>query len=482
MYDLIIIGAGVVGCALAAEATRFSDKVLVLEKKFDVCEGSSKANSGIVHAGYDAKPGTNKAKFNLIGAKMMEELSQKLKVPYKMNGALVLGFDEEDRKSINSLLERAKINGVENCELIEKEKILEIEPNINQDVNCALWVKNSAIISPYELTYAFADIAKLNSADFVFGFDVKTISFENGAWSLSNGEKHFRAKAIAICAGVFSDELHNQISDTKVKIQARRGEYYLLDHEKELKFKHTIFQVPNKMGKGVLVSPTTHGNIILGPSAEDIDEKDATETVRAYLDNVLEKTKKTWPNYSLHNVITTFSGIRAHELSDDFIIGEVEGAPLGAFEAIGIESPGLSASPAIAKELAKKIKAFLLLDYKKGYIDTLDYPKAFSNMSWDEKREAYRKNSDYGRIICRCEQVTEAEIRHAINRPVGATSIDGVKRRTRAGMGRCQGGFCSTRIAEILSEELNVSIENITKFGGNSRLLVSKIGEIEENK
>lgn len=482
MYDLIIIGAGVVGCALAAEASRFSDNILVVDKKYDVCEGASKANSGIVHAGYDAKPGSQKAKFNLLGARMMENIAKRLSVPYKKNGALVLGFDEEDRNTIYSLLERANINGVDGCELIEKEKILELEPHVNPDVTCALWVKNSAIISPYELTYAFADIASLNSAEFMLGFDVKKISFEDGKWRVEGDGKKVFAKAIAICAGIGADELHNQISSRKTKLQPRRGEYYLLDHEKELKFNRTLFQVPNKMGKGVLVAPTTHGNVILGPSAEDIDDIDAVETVREGLDSVLEKAKKTWPNYSLRNVITTFSGIRAHELSDDFIIGEVEGALKGAFEALGIESPGLSASPAIAIELANKIKLFLGLSNKTNYIDCLEMPKPFSAMTREEREEAYKNNSDYGRIVCRCEQVTEAEIRNAINRPLGATTVDGVKRRTRAGMGRCQGGFCSTRVAEILSEELGVGLEKITKSGGNSYLLVSKIGESEERK
>ena len=271
--------------------------------------------------------------------------------------------------------------------------------------------------------------------------------------------------------------LHNQISTRKVDIIPRRGQYYLLDHTTPLLFTRTIFQVPTRMGKGVLVSPTTHGNLLLGPTAEDIKDQDDTATTAEGLADVLDKARLTFPDLSLRQVITTFSGLRAHEREGDFIIGQVEGAPPLAFEAIGIESPGLSAAPAIGEELGDWVAYALKLDKNLDYIAPTPLPKPFSAMNQTERQAAYREDPDYGRLVCRCEQVTEAEVRRAIRRPVGATSLDGVKRRTRAGMGRCQGGFCSTRVMQILAEELGRDLQQITKGGGDSWVLTGSIGE-----
>ena len=482
MYDIVIIGAGVIGCAVACRLGRYAGRVAVVDQAHDVSEGASKANSGIIHAGYDAKAGTQKARLNVKGAKMMEEYCRILGVRYIRSGAMVLGFHEEDRVTLEALYHNAQVNGVEGCRLIEKDRILSMEPNLNPQVLLALDVPGSALVSPYELTHALADSAAENGVEFLLGTRVTQLVHRENAWQLITPKGTIAARAVINCAGGDAGRLHNQISTRQVRIIARRGQYYLLDHTKPPLFTRTIFQAPTKMGKGVLVTPTTHDNLLLGPTAEDIEDCADTDTTRGGLNDVLEKARLTFPNVSLRQVITTFSGIRAHEEGGDFIIGAVEGAPEGAFEAVGIESPGLSAAPAIGDELGDLAAHSLNMPRKSDYIAPTPLPKAFSAMNEAERIAAYQKDPDYGRIVCRCEQVTEAEVRRAIRRPVGATDLDGVKRRTRAGMGRCQGGFCSTRVMEILAEELGRKLPDITKSGGRSWVLSSSIGKADQDE
>ena len=481
MYDIVIIGAGVTGCAVAYRLGQYAGRVAVVDQAHDVSAGASKANSGIVHAGYDAKAGTQKARLNVKGALMMEEYCRPLGVPYVRSGAMVLGFHEEDRATLEALYHNGLANGVKGCRLIGREEVLSMEPRLNPQVLLALDVPASALVSPYELTLALADSAAENGVQFLLGTRVTQLAYQQGAWQLTTPGGVLTARAVINCAGGDAGRLHNQISTRQVHIIARRGQYYLLDHNKPALFTRTIFQAPTKMGKGVLVTPTTHGNLMLGPTAEDIDDCADTITTRDGLKNVLEKARLTFPGVSLRRVITTFSGNRAHEAGGDFIIGAVEGAPEGAFEAIGIESPGLSAAPAIGDELGDLAALFLNLPKKADYIAPTPLPKAFSAMDEDERRAAYQKDPDYGRIVCRCEQVTEAEVRRAIRRPVGATSLDGVKFRTRAGMGRCQSGFCSTRVMEILAEELGCELPGITKSGGKSWVLSGGIGKADQD-
>ncbi|MDI9520513.1 MAG: NAD(P)/FAD-dependent oxidoreductase [Bacillota bacterium] len=477
MFDILIIGAGVTGCSIAKRLGQYKGKMAVLDLADDVSQGASKANSGIVHAGYDAKPGTQKARLNVKGAGMMKDLCESLGVPYGQPGALVLGFHEEDRQTLEALYQSSLINEVPGCRLIDRDEVLRLEPNVNKDVLCALDVPTSGLVSPYELTHALADSAKENGVDFLLNHEVKALEYQDGAWLVHTSKGVLKTRAVINCAGTFAGVLHNQISTRKVKIIPRRGQYYLLDRMQPLLFTRTLFQVPTKMGKGVLVSPTTHGNLLLGPTAEDIEDGFDTATTAEGLDDILDKVRLTYPEVSLRQVITTFSGIRAHETGGDFIIGAVEGAPEGAFEAIGIESPGLSAAPAIGEELGDWVAYSLGLEKNPNHIPPTPLPKPFSAMSEKERRAAYENDPDYGRIVCRCEQVTEAEIRQAIRRPQGARTLDGVKRRTRAGMGRCQSGFCSTRVMQILSEELGLPLDMITKSGQGSELIVGQIGE-----
>lgn len=473
-YDVVIIGGGVIGSAVAHALCYYEGKVAILEKAADLAEGASKANSGIVHAGFDAKPGTQKAKYNVEGAKMFKALCQEVGAPYGQPGALVLGFDEKDRKILENLYHQGIENGVEGLKILTKEEVLQMEPNTNPHIIGALYAETSGITSPYELTYDLADMAALNGTDIFRETQVLKLDHSDQGWKIETTLGTYQAKVIVNCAGLGAMALHNLISDTPCELIPRRGEYYLLDRLEELPFYMTMFQCPTPMGKGVLITPTVHGNLLLGPTAQDIDDPEDTATTQAGLNDILAKVRYTWPEYSTRQTITTFSGIRSHPTGDDFIVGPVSDAPM-AFEAIGIESPGLTAAPAIAKDLCLQIVNLLNLNKKSGELKKVNNPKPFYAMNTQERMKAVQRDPQWGNLVCRCEMVTEAEIRQCAQRPVPATNIDGVKRRTRAGMGRCQGGFCSPRVMEILAEELKVPFTSITKNGGNSYVLVDTI-------
>ena len=469
--DILIIGAGITGCAAARSLSGYMASVTVLERGADIAEGATKANSGIVHAGYDAEPGTKKAYYNVRGARLYPSLCEKLGVPYRQCGSLVVALSDEDRTTVHALLERGRSNGVEGLAVLDRETVLAMEPNLNPDVVCALFVPSGAIVSPYEMAFAMADDAALNGAVFRFGETVqKILPSENGLISVITSSGTFLCRAVVNCAGSFGAEIHNQVTGDNLKMIHRRGQYYLLDRFSDLPFSRTVFQCPSAMGKGVLISPTVHGNLLIGPTAEDIDDPLDTATTAEGLAEIIRKASLTWPGLSVRTNITNFSGIRAHLSANDFLIGPVDGFP-GYYDAIGIESPGLSSAPAIAEDLAIMVSDYLSLEKKDALVP---YPlpfRPFHEMSDEERSAAVAGNSAYGNIICRCETVTEAEIRAAVRRPVGARTVDGVKRRTRAGMGRCQGGFCLPRVAAIISEETGIPLEEITKNGGKSFLL-----------
>ena len=473
--DILIIGAGITGCAVARELSAFDASVIVLDRESDIAEGATKANSGIVHAGYDAVPGTQKAFYNVRGSQMYEALCAELGVPYSRCGSLVIALDEADRRTIGHLKERGEANGVPGLAILEKDEVLAMEPNLNPDVVCALFVPTGAIVSPYEMAFALADHAALNGV--VFRFDEAVCKIERTpghCFIVRTAKNSYECRVVINCAGAAGAELHNQLSDEKLTMIHRRGQYYLLDRAPQQPFSHTVFQCPSAMGKGVLVSPTVHGNLLLGPTAEDIDDPMDTATTAEGLANVLQKAALTWPNVSVRTNITNFSGIRAHLTTDDFRVGPCADCP-GYYEAIGIESPGLSSAPAIAADLSDMIADHMSLVRKKHLVSFPVPLRPFHEMNDEERRKAVAENPEYGSIICRCEVVTEAEIRRAIRRPVGARSVDGVKRRTRAGMGRCQGGFCLPRVAAIISEETGIPLLQVTKNGGSSLLLSDTI-------
>lgn len=456
--DVIVIGAGVVGCSIARELSRFNLNVAVLEAGSDVAEGASKANSAIVHAGFDAKPGTNKAKFNVLGNKMFEDVCRELKVPFRRNGSLVLAFNDEEKASLGDLVSKAAKNGVP-VEVIGQDELRRREPSVSSEAVAALWAPTGGICCPYELTFRTAENAAANGVSFIFDAHVTGIEKNGNLWQISCADmRTFTAKAVVNAAGIHSDELNNLVSATKYNIEARRGEYLMLDKDEDGTFAATMFQVPSKMGKGILVSPTVDGTVIVGPTAEDIGDKEDKATTYDGLEKVKTGARRTYPGLPLGKVITEFSGLRAHETTvGDFILGEVSDAA-GFFNAVGVESPGLTSAPAIGVYLAEQVATKLGASRKNPSLISKDvsaWPKT-REMSPEALAELVERDPSFGRVICRCEEITEGEIRAAIRARVGARTLDGVKRRTRSGMGRCQGGFCTPRLIEILGQELGL--------------------------
>ncbi len=471
MLDVVIIGGGVVGCAVARELSRYDLRILLLEKTADICNGQSKANTAIVHGGYDAQPGTNKAKFNLLGNAMFEQICTELEVPFKRNGSLVVAFEGDDEQMIDRLFERGQENGVPGLSIIDREEILRREPNLNPTAKRALLVRNAGICCPYELTQAYAENAACNGAEFIREAEVTSIlPNPQSGWLVRSMAGEFETRAVINCAGIYADKINDMVSQDHFSIHPRRGEYYIVDKKYAGKFTSTIFQIPTRLGKGILVAPTVDGTILLGPTADDIQDRDDTRSTAEGLKKVLAGAGKSWPELPGRAFITTFSGVRAHCDRDDFIIGEAKDAPL-FFNAAGIESPGLSSAPAIADYLAKMVAKRLKAAQNPNFDPHRAAIPKFREMSCQERKLAIAKNPDFARIVCRCETVSEAEIRESIRRPVGARTVDGVKRRTRAGMGRCQAGFCTARVVEILCEELGKSPLEITKCGGESKML-----------
>ena len=474
MYDAIIIGSGIIGSSVARYLSKYKGRFLVLEKEDDVSVGTTKANSGIVHAGFDAKVGTKKAYFNVRGAKMFPKLAKELEFPYENNGAFVLSFTEDGLSGLRELLEKADANGVEGVSILTGDEIRKMEPNVSKEVKYGLYAKTSGIVSPYEMCIAMAENAATNGVEFKFNQEVISIKKNIDLFEVKTKTDSFEAKVVINAAGLFSDEINNMISNTKYHITPRKGEYVLLDREYESLTTKTLFQLPTKMGKGILVTKTCHGNILVGPTAVDIDDKTDLSTSYSGLQDVWQKGNLSVNNLPRGGIITQFTGLRAHEDKNDFTI-EWSNDVKGLFNLIGIESPGLASSPAIAEYTALEVKKFLDLKDNKNFNPKRQAIKRVSEMSDQELKEALKKNKEYGHIICRCEVVSEAEIRESIRRTPGAKDLDGVKRRTRAGMGRCQMGFCTPKIMAILAEELGLDIKDVTKFGHDSKLILSEI-------
>ncbi len=469
MFDVAIIGAGVIGSAIARELAKYQVSACVIEKCEDVCCGTSKANSAIVHAGFDAHPGTLKAKLNVEGNAMMDTLSKDLDFPFKRNGSLVVMTKDQDESLLEDLLDRGIKNGVPGVKIIERDELIKMEPNLADDVVKALYAPTGAIVCPFNLTIALAENAADNGVEFFLNTKVTDIKAIDGGYEITTDSKTIQAKAIVNAAGVYADEINNMVSDHKLSITARRGQYMLLDKAAGNHVSHTIFQLPSKMGKGVLVSPTVHGNLLVGPTAEDVDNKEGVNTTMEGLDSLAPTSALSVKNVPLRQVITSFAGLRAHEAGDDFIIGEAEDAK-NFFNAAGIESPGLSSAPAIGLMVADMVADSLGLDKKDDFKGTRKGVLNPASLSIEERNELIKENPAYGQIICRCEMVTEGEILDAIHRTLGARSLDGVKRRTRAGMGRCQAGFCSPKTMAILEREVPMSMFDVTKSGKGSEI------------
>ncbi|QZY53672.1 NAD(P)/FAD-dependent oxidoreductase [Crassaminicella profunda] len=480
MYDVAVIGAGVVGTFIARELSRYKLRIVILEKDNDVANGTTKANSAIVHAGYDAKAGSNKAKFNVLGNAMFDKVCEELDVPFKRIGSLVVAFNEEDLKTIQDLYENGVKIGVPNMEIIDAKKVKEMEPNLNDHIVGALYAPTAGIIGPFELAIALAENALDNGAELLLNNKVKRIEKNEGGYRIYTNENEIDTKYVINCAGLYSDDIYNMVADSHFKITPRRGQYYLLDKSEGGLVKRTIFQCPTKLGKGVLMSPTVDGNIIIGPDAQDLDDKEARETTREGLSFIKERVMKSCSKIALKNNITTFAGLRAEPSTGDFIIEESKEVK-GFINVAGIKSPGLSSSPAIASYVVELVKNMVGdLEERKDFNPKRRKKIRFAELSDDEKIEIIKKDPRYGRIICRCEKITEGEIVDVINRNAGARTVNGVKRRARPGAGRCQGGFCGPRVIEILARELGKDMKDIVKEGTNSYMLTGYTKETSE--
>ena len=477
MKDVIVIGGGVVGCSVARELSRYTADILVLERGNDVSVGTSKANSGIVHGGYDAKPRTLKARYNVAGNAMFDRLSAELDFPFRRNGSMVLCFDENDIGKLEALQAQGVQNGVQGMYIVRGDAVRAMEPHVSEQAVAALVIPSGGIVSPYEMTIAYAENAATNGVKFRFGSQVVALTKVDGGIEVRCADGYTDvARYVVNAAGVYADEINNMISSVRLHITARKGDYELMDKTCGYLADHTLFQLPTVMGKGVLVTPTCHGNILVGPTATDVVDKDDVATTADELADAFNRALLTVPTLSRRNIITQFSGLRAHPDGDDFVIGEAPDVA-GLYNIVGIESPGLSSAPAIATHVAEEIAAKLHLAHNDKFVATRKGIPHFATMTDAERDKLIAANPLYGKVVCRCETVTEGEIVEAIRRVPGAVDLDGVKRRTRAGMGRCQAGFCTPRVMELLARELGVDMTEVTKRGGTSQIVVGRAGK-----
>jgi len=472
MYDVIVIGCGITGAAIAFELSKYQLKAAVLERENDVAQGATKANSAILHAGYDPKPETLMGKLNVRGVELAAELCEKLDVPYRRNGAMVLGFSEEDKATLQELYDRGIANGVKELKIISGDEARAMEPNLSAEVVAALHVPTSAVCLPWEYCLALAETAVVNGVEVHLNHAVTALTRTDNGWRVSTDKGDFESRFVINAAGVYSADVHNMAAPADWHIEPARGEYYLLDKSEGSRVSHTIFQCPSKVGKGVLVSPTVHGNLIVGPNSCPVEPHDVSNTAEG-LAAVRTASARSVPSVDLRQSIRNFAGVRAHATTGDFIIGGVDGAP-GFFNASGICSPGLSAAPAIAEYLVGLMgEAGLELEAKSDF-KCERHRVRFRELPESERAAVVEENPSYGRVICRCETITEGEILDAIHSPIPPCSVDGVKRRAGAGLGRCQGGFCGPRVVELLCRELNIDPKDMLQDRAGSYMLVEQ--------
>lgn len=478
MYDIAIIGGGVIGCSIARELSKYKFKTVVLEKGTEVCQGTTKANSAIVHGGYDAKEGTLKAKLNVDGNKMYTNLCNELNVEFKRIGSLVMAFNEENMKTIDTLHKRGLTNGVEGLKLIsDKSEIKNLEPNITDDVIGVLLCESAGIVCPFDLNYALMENAITNGVELKTEHDVEDIKKNEGYFDIYTNNGTVQSRYVINAAGVYADEINKMIGGDEYFIIPRKGEYRVLDKSESKKINHVLFQCPSDKGKGVLITPTAHNNVLLGPTAVEVDDKEDISVSDYSLEFIAESAEKVIPKIDALKTITSFAGLRATPNTREFMIFASDKAK-GFINVGGIESPGLTAAPAIAEYVVEILKNEGLEFIKnESFNPYRKKAKSFMYMTREEREEAVKIDEKYNKIICRCEQVTEAEILDAIHRPAGARTVDGIKRRIRPGMGRCQGGFCGPRVVEILARELNISVEDVIKDKKNSKMILGKMKE-----
>ncbi|MCR1897698.1 NAD(P)/FAD-dependent oxidoreductase [Irregularibacter muris] len=474
MFDVAIIGAGVIGTSIARELSRYEIKVVLMDKENDVSNGTTKANSAIIHGGYDTKPGTQMAKFNSLGNPMFDQICDELDVEYKRIGSFVLAFSEEEMKTVRTLYQQGIENNVKGVEIISGDKVREMEPNLNQSIVGALHAPTCGIINPWELAIAQAENAAENGVEILLNTQVLDIQKTMTGYRLMTNHQEINSRYVINCAGLHADHINNMVSQDRFVITPRRGQYFVLDKSEGGFVNKVVFQCPTKLGKGILITPTVHGNLLLGPDAQDMEDKENLTTTAENLKIIEEIARKSAAHVPAHKVITTYAGLRAEPSTKDFIIGEAKDAK-GFINVAGIKSPGLTSSPAIAKHVVNILGGIIgELKEKDDYNPRRKRVVRFDQLSDVEKAQLIKKDARFGRIICRCESITEGEIVDIIHRKAGATTVDGVKRRARPGTGRCQGGFCAPRVMEILAKELGKDMDEIVKDSKNSYILTGK--------
>ena len=484
--QIIIIGAGVIGSAIARELSRYKIDIKLIEKEPDVADGTSKANSGIIHAGYNADANTLKGSMNVKSNPIYDQLCEDLKVPFKRNGSLVVGFKDEDLKKLKAKKANGEKNGIKGLEILNREELLSKEPNINKNAKYALYAPSAGIISPYELTIGYADNAVRNGVEVLLNTKVKDLIIEGEkVKGVVTNRGKFKADLVINSAGLYSDKIAKMAGDN-FEITPRKGEYHLFDKVHGDLVSNTLFPMPTEKSKGILVLPTVHGNLLIGPNANTIDEKDDFSTTSDGMEEVFKGAKKLVPDVPQNGIITSFSGLRASLSSNDFHI-DFSDNKKALINLVGIQSPGLSSAPAIADKVTEMVNHYFKVNNKKlkikdNFIETNpSYPHyhRYEEENEVEKwQQIVEKNEDYGEVICRCEHVSKGEIIDAIHRPIPAKTVDAIKRRTRASSGRCQAGFCGPRILNILSNQLDIDPLEVTKKGKGSKILKARSKEI----
>ena len=482
-YDVIIIGAGISGCAVAWKLARYNLDILLLEKEADVAAGTTKANTAIMHAGYNADPNKLKGRLNVKGNEEIREVSKKLNIPYKEIGSLVVGLEDDDLNVIDELYQKGLKNNVKNMEIVDRDWLFEHEPHISRDAVKALWAPTAGVITPWEAALAMVQNAVANGAEVKLETAVEDVLTEDGkVVGVKTNQGNFAADYVVNAAGLYADEVAKMVGVEKINITPRKGEYYIYDHAKDFAVNHVVFPVPTPISKGIVVTPTVENNLLIGPTSHNVKSKTDLATTREGLKEVYEGAKKLYPELDLRDTIRVFAGLRAADDTEDFVIEAAENVK-GFVNVAGIQSPGLASSTAIAGYTADILKdEGLTLSEKKDYIETREEPVRFYEMTNKERAKMVEKSKDYGQIICRCETVSYKEIVDAINSPVGARTVNAVKRRTRAGAGRCQGGFCGPRVVDIIAQELGIDPTEVKQEEENSQILEYKIKELLGNK
>lgn len=471
-FDVVVVGAGIAGCTAARELARYDLSICVLEAGNDIACGATRANSAIVHAGFDPSPGTLKARFNVEGSKAYPRWCDELGVQFRRNGSMVLAFNDEGRLKLEELVRRADANGVEGVHIVSGNRAREMEPKVSPEVACALVAPTGGIVDPYGFAFAAAENACGNGVRFLFNHRVERIVRAVGGFNIEAAGERFSARAVVNAAGLFADEINNMVSGKRFSITPRRGEYYLYDTEYATTFEHTMFQVPGPLGKGVLVTPTIHGNMLIGPNSVSQASKTDLSTTQEGLADIVERARRTWPAASPRGAITNFAGLRAAGESGDFVIGEAADAP-GFFNIACFESPGLTSAPAVATFIASQVAARLGAGGNPSFNPRRAPQLPFTAMTDEQRERAIASNPAFGHVVCRCCEVTEAEVVRALHGPLPVLSLDAIKWRTGATMGRCHGGFCSPELAEIMSRELGCAPDAINKRLAGSRMIAS---------